>query len=204
MKQYLKSFTILSFSIFFITFTACDNEPIDSGIINQSNNSNNTGGGDNSSFVGDWETISFETQTTTNMTFMGETSISNNEIVGVDMDYIVSFTESAFVTSGNYSMHLITLFNGVEMQNVTETYPDVSGSGTYTTNGNTLTTDGAFFEFDFEGVDTSEYSEGQSIQFTFSNGGQTLKMVQYEEVTINQSGAETTTIINSVTIMNRL
>ncbi|OBX21115.1 MULTISPECIES: lipocalin-like domain-containing protein [Bizionia] len=37
MKQYLKSLTFLSLSIFFITFTACDDEPLDSGLIENEN-----------------------------------------------------------------------------------------------------------------------------------------------------------------------
>ncbi|MGY0392291.1 lipocalin family protein [Bizionia sp. KMM 8389] len=32
MKKHVKSFTLLTLSIFFLTFTACDNEPIDSGL----------------------------------------------------------------------------------------------------------------------------------------------------------------------------
>ncbi|SFN82551.1 hypothetical protein SAMN04487989_104237 [Bizionia echini] len=41
MKQYLKSLTLLSISIFFITFTACDNEPLDAGLNGADGNGNN-------------------------------------------------------------------------------------------------------------------------------------------------------------------
>ncbi|OBX21114.1 MULTISPECIES: hypothetical protein [Bizionia] len=200
MKQYLKSFTLLSLSIFFITFTACDNEPLDRGL-NTLNSSNNT---NSSSFIGDWEIVSFETETDTEITFMGETNTSNNDIVGLDMNYIVSFTENTFETAGDYSMHLITSFNGSVLQEQTETYSNVSGSGTYTVSGNTLTTDGAFFEFEFQDVDMSDYAGEQTVQYAFSNGGQTLTIIQTQEISEDQGGIESTTLVYSVTIMNKL
>ncbi|TYB79852.1 hypothetical protein [Bizionia myxarmorum] len=204
MKQYLKSISILTLSVFFMAFTACDNEPIDSGLntANENNDTNNPGS--LSSFVGDWEIVSFETETSTEIVIMGETTATRNEIVGVDMDYIVSFTETAFQTSGDYSMHLVTTLNGVEFQDVTEVYENVSGSGTYTTSGNTLTVDGSFFEFEFDDVDMSESGGAQTVQFAFSNNGQTLRTTQSEEITQNQGGMVSTTLINAVTIFNKL
>ena len=198
MKQYLKSLTVLLLSIFFITFVSCDNEPLDDGLNGNNNNVNNN------LFIGDWEIITFETETATEITFMNQTTLSDTEIVGFDMDYVVTFTENTFLTAGDYSMRLILTLNGMEMQNADQTYNNVSGSGSYSTNGNILTTDGSFFEFEFQGVDTSEYSGPQTIQFAFSNGGQTLTTIQQQEISENQGGIETTTIVNSVTVLNKL
>ncbi len=196
MKQYLKPITLLAFSIFVITFISCDNEPLDSGLTERNDNTN--------AFIGDWEIVTFETETATEITFMGQTTTSDTEIDGLDMDYIVTFTENTFTTAGDYSMHLILTLNGMEMQNLIQSYNNVSGSGYYSTDGNILTTDGSFFEFEFQGVDTSEYSGPQTIQFAFSNGGQTLTTLQQQEISENQGGIETTTIVNSITVLNKL
>lgn len=56
MKQYLKSLTLFTFSIFFITFLSCDNEPLDSGLLDTAGNDNNP---QNGTFQVDFDSQTF-------------------------------------------------------------------------------------------------------------------------------------------------
>ncbi|WP_338730797.1 hypothetical protein [Mangrovimonas cancribranchiae] len=199
----LKQITLLFLSI--LALTACENEPLDGDF---SNNAGETGGGGGSvnstDLIGDWEIVSFEATTANEIDMMGQVFSSGFEVEGVEMDYIVTFTESTFEANGNYNMELTILMDGQPTQTMSQTYTDVTGSGTYTTDGNTMTTDGTFFDFSFEGVDMSEFGGSQTAEYSFSNGGQTLTMTQDTQEVETANGAETVTIVNSITVLNRL
>ncbi|RSK38225.1 hypothetical protein [Mangrovimonas spongiae] len=202
MKNF-KKITLLFVSL--LALSACDNEPLDGDF---GNNTGETGGGGGSAnpadLIGDWEIVSFEATTANEIDMMGQVFSTGFEVEGVEMDYIVTFTESTFETNGNYNMELTVLMDGQPTQTMSQTYTDVTGFGTYTTDGNTMTTDGTFFDFNFDGVDMSEFGGPQTAQYSFSNGGQTLTMTQDTQEVETNNGAETITIVNSTTVLNRL
>lgn len=160
------------FTLFF-AFT-CENEPLDFDA--------ETGETD-VELLGEWNLSEFTAEVSTSTEFQGQQISSDVEVYSTTVDYTLNFTESNFNTNGSYSYIASVTVNGTEVPQEPYTLTDVSGSGGYSVNGNEMTTDGAFFEFTFEGMDFSELDEGQTATFQISDNGQTLTFSQSDTTT---------------------
>ena len=199
MKQFPKTTFIFTLSIFFLLFSACENEPIDSGIINNGGNSSNTG-----QIIGDWNVTSFNATTATTTSVNGEEFEVSSIITGSEFDYFITFTSDAFSTNGNYQMRAITEANGVLMDDFTTSYTNVNGNGSYSTNGNLITTEGILFDLEIEGVDTSVFETNQTATYQFSSNGNVLTLTQSEEHTEVFNGIEIFVLTEANTVLERI
>lgn len=198
MNQSIKylTFLFLAFSVF--TYQSCDNETLEGEF------GTDTGNTDPAGLVGDWEMVSFEAETTTNSNYLGQAISVNGVITGSDFDYVVTFTEDAYTTNGSYTLSAVFYMAGMEMENGSETYSNVSGSGTYTTENGTMTISDPFFTFEFQGMDLSEFGGQQTTDYNLSNDGQILTLSQNETINETVNGVETTTQINSTTVLYKI
>lgn len=181
---------LLSFLILFTAFT-CEDEPLDGDFVDDINNQSN------STLVGEWNLESFDVSVNTVNEVQG-TQIETDIIVdSFNPDYSLVFTSNAFNTSGSYSYNTeVTVFG----QTTTDTYTleNVTGNGTYSTNGDVMTIDGSFFEFTFQGVDESVFEGEQNANFEITSDGQTLVFSE-NSTEVDDSNGLTVTITKIAT-----
>lgn len=170
-------------------------------VIFQSCSSSDDSQPENTSLIGDWKVTEFSAETSTTTNFDGEIFESNINILGSNFDYNVNFTAANYTTLGAYDMTVTILVDGQPNETETESYENVSGSGTYTIDGNVMTITGSFFDVDGLDVIGGDY---QTATFQFSPDGQTVTFTQNEQMTQGTGGVSTDVTITSTTVMVRL
>jgi len=182
-----------------LTVFSCDNEPLDDSISSGSSNNNN-------GLVGVWSLVEFDVTTSATTNFSGQTVSTEIAVFSTETDYTVEFTENAFITDGNYTYNANVEVDGSTVSNDTYTLNNVSGNGTYITSGDELTVDGSFFEFDFQGMDSSVLEGEQTVVYAITDNGETLTFTQNETVTETDAatGLEVTNTTNSTSIWTKI
>lgn len=201
LKPIMKNLNIAPYLLIaFLMFTvsSCDNEPLE-GDFGNAENSNNS-----ELLIGDWDVMSFSATTASTMIFMDEEIVSSSIITGLEFDYIITFTDSEFSTNGDYQMNAVTELNGVIMDDTTMSYTDVNGSGSYSTNGNLITFDGLLFDLEIDGVDTSVFETNQVATYQLSSNNNVLTVTQTQEQTQVVNDMEIVTVIESITVLERI
>jgi hypothetical protein len=185
------------FTLFF-AFT-CENEPLD--FEPETGETEVT----DEALLGVWNLTEFDVEVGTSTNFQGQQIASEVEIYSTTVDYTLNFTESNFTTNGSYSYIADVTANGIDVPSEPYTLDNVSGSGSYSVDGNEMTVDGSFFEFSFEGMDFSQLDGEQTAPFTLSNDGQTLTFSQNETTTDNDeaTGAAITSTQVSTSVWSR-
>jgi len=150
----------------FVAFTVynCQNETLDDDLlgITDSNNPNNPSGS-TEGLAGEWELISFTSTVSSVTNIAGADVESNVAIESTTTDYTMIFTNSTFTAEGSYTYNTDISTAGVNSSD-SYTLEDVTGSGSYTTSGNTMTVSGAFYEFTYEGVEQPDLDADQTVQ----------------------------------------
>ncbi|WP_296311399.1 hypothetical protein [Winogradskyella sp. UBA3174] len=179
-----------------LTVFTCENEPLDFD--------SETGETDVELF-GEWNLSEFNTELTTTTDFDGQIISSDLDVSSTEVDYTLNFIGNNFTTNGNYSYVVGIVVNGTEVSNEPYTIDNVSGGGAYSVNGNQMTIDGSFFEFNFQGADTSVLDGEQTTTFQISANGETLTFTQSENTTEIDptTGAIVTISNNSTSIWTR-
>lgn len=200
MKKSLLPF--LSLFILLSAFT-CENEPLDydQESIDSINNSNNSS--NNADLVGTWDLVSLDLDMTSSFDPGTGMMITDLIVESTEVDYQVIFTATNFNTEGWYSYNTQIETAGMII-NDSYTMEDVTGSGTYTTDGNQMTTQGSFFEFTFEGMDDSLFDDEQTGTYEISADGQTLTFSQDETTVNTDAGYEIEIDIISTSIWQKV
>lgn len=188
------------FSLFILlTAFTCENEALDSDLTNQEfdNNQNSP------SVVGSWVLLNMNADVNAETSFQGTEFVSQFSIEISDSDYVLVFDDSNYTVSGDYEATVSSTFDN-ETTTYTDSYTNVEGSGTYVTNGNVMTIDGTFIEFDFEGMPMELDQGEQSVEYTLSADGQTLTFNQDEVESTNEGGVTSTTEITSTSVWQKL
>lgn len=187
MKKLLSLFCLFTL----LTAFTCENEPLDSDVDLET-------GDTNIDLIGTWDLVEFSTTLGNEMDFAGQIITSDLDVYSTETNYILEFTANTFTTNGNYSYNASVVVDGVEFSNEPYTLDNVSGSGSYSTNGNEMTVDGQFFEFSFEGeMDSSALEGEQTATFELSEDGQTLTFTQ-NEIVVTDDAATGTTVTSNV------
>lgn len=200
MKKSLLPF--LSLFILLSAFT-CENEPLDydQESIDSINNSNNSS--NNADLVGTWDLVSLDLDMTSSFDPGTGMMITDLIVESTEVDYQLTFTATNFNTEGWYSYNTQIETAGMII-NDSYTMEDVTGSGTYTTDGNQMTTQGSFFEFTFEGMDDSLFDDEQTGTYEISADGQTLTFTQDETTVNTDAGYEIEIDIISTSIWQKV
>ncbi|WP_425075598.1 hypothetical protein [Psychroserpens sp. S379A] len=193
----MKKLSFLFCLFVLLTAFTCENESIDEDLLNQEYQDDNNEV--NPSLLGDWEMIEFSAEISTESNIQGIMIGYDFVTEATDSNYVLTFEESDYSVSGSYDLATSTTFDG-ETTTTTDSYTNVSGSGAYSTNGNTMTFDGSFIEFDFDGLPQDVASGEQTTEFSLSDDGQTLTFAQDQVQEENQPGVVVTihTISTSV------
>ena len=152
--------------------------------------------------LGTWVVVSFDGDIESTTTFDGTTTTSEVAILGSNLDYRVTFTETAWTTAGGYDVTNTTSVNGMPPATLTSSNTNVSGSGTYSINGNVMTIDGSFFEFETNGVPTAGTNGPEMADFEINSNGQ-LVLSQDKTIESNQSGVVSTTTIKTTSVWRK-
>ena len=188
---------LLSVFIIFSSFT-CDNEPLD----NDFTNTDPTSG--SQAIVGEWTAVTFETFADVSAEFIGITINTENDIIGQNMDYNVTFGVGTFTTNGSYDLLVTATVDGQDPVTNTSSVENVSGSGEYSVTGNTITFSDSFFDVEIDGVDDSLSSGPQTAQYSISTDGETLTITQNEQQTFSENGVSSTIEISSTSVWQRV
>jgi hypothetical protein len=186
------------FSLFvLLTAFTCENEPLEGDFINEEISN------DNPSLIGTWTLVDFSADINSVSSFGGIDFVLDFSTQAVSADYELTFTASNYTVFGDYELASSTTFDG-ETTTYTDSYTDVSGAGVYSTQGNLMTVDGSFFEFDLEGAPMEVAQGEQTAQFELSADGQTLTFSQDEVQTLNEAGSQTTTSTVSISVWQKV
>ncbi len=154
---------------------------------------------DPESLIGTWSAISFNADIESSTMVEEEDFLISTIALGSNFDYNVTFTESAFTTSGGYDMTTSGSFNGDIISESTDSYSNVSGSGTYTADNSSLTIGGSFFAFEFNGMNLDSQGSTQTVSYEINSNNE-LVITQNETMETTTSGVtSTTTIVSSST-----
>lgn len=200
----MKKLSIL-FSLFvLLTAFTCENEALDSDLINQEiENNDNNNNNNNSSLIGSWVLVDMNADIIAESSFQGIEFSSQFSVEISDSDYVLVFEASDYTVSGDYELMVSSTFQN-ETTTYTDSYTNVEGLGTYSTSGNIMTVDGSFIEFDFDGMPMEVDQGEQSVEYSLSADGQTLTFNQDEVQTTNEGGAMSTTDISSTSVWQKL
>ncbi|MBO6632550.1 MAG: hypothetical protein JJ936_13525, partial [Psychroserpens sp.] len=153
--------------------------------------------------VGTWTLVDMDADITTTTSFQGIDFSGAFTLELIDSDYTLVFDEDSYTVAGDYELTITSTFDGVS-ESYTDSYTNVTGGGNYSTNGNIMTVDGQFFDFELDGAPTDVASGEQTAEFQLSNGGQTLTFFQDETVTQNEAGFEATVATVSTSVWQKV
>ncbi len=148
-----------------------------------------------------WTAISVDIDLDMTTEVAGQTVISDVVITGENLAYDLTLDGGDFTTDGSYDMNVMATVSGVP-QNSVDNYSDVTGAGTYSTDGDVITINGSFYELEYNGIDLYASNDEQSANYTINSDDQ-LVISQNETSTSTTGGATTTVTISSTSVWER-
>ncbi|WP_299228743.1 hypothetical protein [uncultured Psychroserpens sp.] len=189
------------FSLFvLLTAFTCEDEPLEGEFINEDFDLQDF----NPLLVGTWTLIEFDVDLTSITSFEGQDFVLDFTSEMVSSDYTLVFTETVYTVSGDYVLESTTTVNGEVNDSYLDEYNGVSGEGTYVTNGNVMTIDGSFLDFEVDGMQTGDLDINQDADFQLSADGQTLTFFQDSEQLNEDNGFDTNTMIEATSVWQRV
>lgn len=189
---------LLSCFVLFSAFT-CENESLDNDIDSSLPNSNN-----NALLLGEWRALEFSGNSHIESEFMGISLIQDVVFEGANMDYVLIFDGSNFTSEGSYDVVTTLTMDGQTIGPQTQSMTNVTGDGTYSISGNTITFDSALYEFDMvDGMDMAS-SGPQTATYLICADGQTLTIIQDDQQSINQAGVIATVATEASSVWERV
>ncbi len=132
---------------------------------------------------GDWTATAFNA---TIETSSAGVVLSNVKLIGTSFDYDLNLDGSNFTTSGGYTATQELTSAGVN-QTTEVDYTNISGDGTYTTDGDMMTVNGSFFELQANGMSATTGGEAQTATYEINSDGE-LIFSQDETLTETSNG----------------
>lgn len=147
--------------------------------------------------AGTWEAQEFTANVTTKTEFSGEVTEMKIDIEGKNLDYQLTISETAYNTEGSYGYEG-NMEVGGDKSSFDESVSNVNGNGTYRVEADEFISDGAFFDFDFQGMNIAA-AQGETKATILKLTDTELIFSQDEEETIEQTQGGTTFTITSKT-----
>lgn len=213
----MKKISFLLCLFVLLTAFTCEDESIDEELVNQevlNDNTNNNNGGNSgnngnngnssASLVGTWTLIDFDVDLTSTTDAGGQIFVIDFTTEMISSDYNLVFTETEYTVSGDYELSSSTSIDGMPNDTYTDTYTDVFGEGTYTTNGNIMSINGSFLDFEVDGMPANVDDVDQDANFELSDDGQTLTFNQDEEQIQSDNGFDVTTVTVATSVWQKI
>ncbi len=132
---------------------------------------------------GTWTAIAYSADIKTSS---GGSALSTIVATGTSFDYDLNLDGSMFTTSGSYSANQTVTTPDFTQSNAVD-YTNISGSGAYTVDGNIMTIEGSFFDFEAGGMGMTGVGEMQTATFVINGDGE-LILNQNETITDTSNG----------------
>jgi len=161
-------------------------------------------GGDESNTInpdaaltGTWEAQEFTANVTTTTEISGDVTEVKIDIEGKNLNYQLTISETAYNTEGSYGYEG-NMEVGGDRSSFDESVSNVNGNGTYRVEESEFISDGAFFDFDFQGMNIAA-AQGETKATIIKLTDTELIFSQDEEAIVEQSQGGTTFTITSKT-----
>jgi len=194
------------FSLFvLLTAFTCENEALDEELVNQQFENNDFGDNEgNASLIGTWALAEFDVDLTSTTDAAGQTFVIDFTTTRISSDYNLVFTETEYTVSGDYELQSTTIVNGETNDSYTDEYTDVFGEGVYSTNGNVMSINGSFLDFEVDGMPANVDDVDQDANFELSDDGQILTFLQDEEQIQSDTGFNVTTVTVATSVWQKI
>jgi len=140
--------------------------------------------------VGTWTAQSFTASMEATSEFAGTSVNISMDMEGQDMDYLLTFTETDYSAAGTYGIKGSVDAGGGSLIPLDQTYTEVTGDGTYSLNGDEITSNGAFFDFTVEGFDMSMLQGEVKATIEKLTDKELIFVQETEETTSQEVGGE--------------
>lgn len=197
----MKKLSFLFCLFILLTAFTCENESLEGEFVED--DIDVIIGDTNPDLIGSWTLIDMNADIVSETEFNGVNFTSEFSVEITDSDYVLTFTASDYTVEGDYTVDISTTVNG-DTTSSTDSYTNVQGFGTYVTNGNIMTVDGTFVEFDFEDMPMEVDQGEQSVEYMLSADGQTLTFDQDDVQTSNEGGVNVSNSTISTSVWQRL
>ena len=124
-----------------------------------------------SHLIGTWTLTELSGNSQATATENGLEYTANNDFTGSAFNYDLTLTEKEFMTNGSYLLNNQVSVDGLVLSMSVDTITGTNGSGTYTINGNEITTMGAFIDNELNGGEAFLDSDSQTSQFEIDDQG---------------------------------
>lgn len=142
------------------------------------------------SLVGTWTAVSLDADVQSTSSFNGTNVTTSSIATGSNFNYDLTFTETAFTTSGSYTVSSTVSINGGASQTFSSDFSNVSGSGTYTSTEDEIMLNGTFLSLELNGLPAQTSGQVQTASYEINGSGE-LVISQEESMTVTQSGVTT-------------
>ena len=155
-----------------------------------------------SELSGEWKAQTLEGTIRTESTFSGSSIISNSSVTGANMNYYLTLTmsDNKFTAQGSYDIELATTAQGCTVS-VTDSYSNLSGSGTYNSTDSEITLDASIYVISLNGMVLEVTLGNIPATYFITNNLLTVTEVRQEEM--DNSTISSFTDINMVSAWNR-
>lgn len=151
--------------------------------------------------VGTWsaQSLTADAQTTTTIPLQNTMVVTETDldITGTNFDYDVTFTETGFTAGGEYDLNFVASSGGVEVLNQTNSYANVTTTGTYTATNDEITTNGQLFSLEFNGQELSGSDAPQVASYSINGNILTVTQSTNQMITDPMTGLPTAVSSNS-------
>ncbi|MEM7486249.1 MAG: hypothetical protein AAF348_13660 [Bacteroidota bacterium] len=185
----MKYFKLFFLSTLLISFLSCSDDDEDTPPI------------DTTSLIGTWTAVSLDADIDLNGSFSIIDIESSTNTVGENFDYELTFTETGYTVTGSYDLVTTGTVNDEPFTDTTS-ITDVSETGTYSLDGNTITVNGGLYELGVDEVDLSDILAEQTGEISFNSNGE-LVVRQNIDQTVNEQGIALATKIDATTVWKR-
>ena len=155
-----------------------------------------------SELSGEWKAQTLEGTIIMESTFSGSSIISNSTVTGANMNYYLTLTmsDNKFTAQGSYDIELATTAQGFTVS-VTDSYSNLSGSGTYNSTDSEITLDASIYVISLNGMVLEVTLGNIPATYFITNNLLTVTEVRQEEM--DNSTISSFTDINMVSAWNR-
>lgn len=145
--------------------------------------------------TGTWELEEFSANIETSTAFSGTTTEAIINVDGKNLDYRLTFSETAYTTEGSYGYEGNMEVDG-DKSSFDLAVSDVTGNGTYTLADDELTSEGAFFNFEFQGMNIDAGQGETKVTITKLSNTELVILQDEEKVIEETQGGFTFTVTN--------
>jgi len=121
---------------------------------------------------GTWTAIEFSADVSLITELPGQSLEVTSNLEAENLNYDLTLDGTNFTTEGSYDINGTSSTSLTGTQNVSDSYTNVSGSGTYTTTDTEITLSNSFYDLELDGMPVSAFSQPQTANYEINSDGE--------------------------------